>query len=72
MKILIPHPPGPLLLQEKGAERNLGDTPRPPPERPSLSGLSTFYRGIPKGLNPLGGGMGVSPISIPIPPKIGG
>jgi len=56
MKILTPHPPGPLLLQEKGVEKGIwGITPRPPPERPSLSGLST------KGRSPFGGRLGVSP-----------
>jgi hypothetical protein len=45
MKILIPHPPGPLLLQEKWVEGNLGDSPRPPPERLGLSGLSAIIKG---------------------------
>jgi hypothetical protein len=30
MRILIPHPPGPLLLQEKGVEKNLGVPPNSP------------------------------------------
>jgi len=30
MKTLIPHPPSPLLLQEKGVKENLGDNPQTP------------------------------------------
>jgi len=45
MKILIPHPPVPLLLQEKGVEVDRGDTPHTPPERPGLSGLSAVFNG---------------------------
>jgi hypothetical protein len=60
MKILIPHPPGPFLLQEKGGGRDYGGYPQTPPERLSLSGLSAIYNGdSTRGEAPLAGLRGV-------------
>jgi hypothetical protein len=73
MKILIPYPPVPLLLQEKGVRVDQVIPPTPPPERPSLSGLSAIFNGVfHKGQSPFGGGLGVPPKFSTISPKHGG
>jgi len=69
MRILIPHPPGPLLLQEKGVEKNLGEYPQTPiREAQPLWTLRCLQRGFHKGRSPFGGSLGVPPNS----PKNGG